>query len=172
VILLLNRLPKATVETLIENVHNNLAFLIISMEQETMNNEKLNKWKVLLAVMDFLYKSNKQVKRVEKSEFVNDTCSTEIDLSRAAKHWFENNKNKNNKQNVFTALNYPWLFSLVSKVDILNIESKLSQAGEQLSMLQGGFNLNNLLNMSNFYLNIKVRRSHIIGNFFFLKKPR
>jgi len=83
-----------------------------------MSLDKLNKWKILLGVMDLLYKSNKNNKRVENIEFVNETCSTEINLQKATKEWYENKKRKDKKSNIFTALDYPWLFNLISKVDI------------------------------------------------------
>jgi len=125
--------------------------------------------------MDLLYKSNKQVQRVDKSEFINDACSTEIDLKKATKQWFEKNKKDplalNKRDSIFTTLDYPWLFNLVSKVDILQFESKLSQSSEQLDLInqiqQGGvMNINSLmnLNMGSFYLTIKVRRSHILDD--------
>jgi len=125
--------------------------------------------------MDLLYKSNKQVQRVDKSEFINDACSTEIDLKKATKQWFEKNKKAplalNKRDSIFTTLDYPWLFNLVSKVDILQFESKLSQSSEQLDLInqiqQGGvMNINSLmnLNMGSFYLTIKVRRSHILDD--------
>jgi len=88
------------------------------MENEGMSLDKLNKWKILLGVMDLLYKSNKNNKRVENIEFVNETCSTEINLQKATKEWYENKKRKDKKSNIFTALDYPWLFNLISKVDI------------------------------------------------------
>lgn len=66
--------------------------------------------------MDLLYKSNKLKQRIKKTDFVNESCSTEIDLGKATERWFKKNKLKDN---TFTPLDYPWLFSLESKVVFL-----------------------------------------------------
>jgi len=44
---MVNEMPKMIMEKVIENIHNNLAFLIISMANEGMSDEKLMQWKTL-----------------------------------------------------------------------------------------------------------------------------
>ena len=92
---LMINLPKDIMDILLENLHNNLAILLLSIDTEGMDDNKLSAWKVLLKVMDILYKCNKISKVVDKKDFINETCSSQIDLKRATEQWFKKNRRKN-----------------------------------------------------------------------------
>jgi hypothetical protein len=148
-----------------ELLQNQIAIFVLNLKEDEDTEDML---KLSIVILDLLFKSNRRVGRVAAGDFINETCSNNLNLRFIAQQYFTKKKKskKGRETEKFVFLDYPWLFSTEAKVEAIQQESKFAmnnEISEQITqgMLQGGFDMDLLANTS---LNVTVRRSDILGD--------
>lgn len=148
-------MPKHLLLRYVESLQNTLALLTIESSKGLITIPMAYGIKVL----DYFYRSNLTVRRIPNSEFLNDTCSNQLNMQQIA---FQYYKQRNQPNKPFLVLDFPWLFSTEAKVDLLQVENQLTQQSQMMNglNLQGGFF--NLVHGGGLHLGIEIRRDRIL----------
>lgn len=149
-----------------EQFQNHIAISIVQLDSDEELDDSHSWLELQIELLDLLVKSNTRVRRVDHAEFVNDTCSNQLNIQTLAKHYYVSKKQHQQAEPVdrFIFLEYPWLFSTAAKVDAIQYESKLAMQGVLSDMLNQG--LDGLLGVMQEgpTLNIQVRRNNILDD--------
>lgn len=146
--------------TIVEQLQNMLAIYVISLvnEEDTRGSIKFT-----IKCLDHLHRSNTAVKRLDKSEFINETVSSQLNMNYIAKQYYQRSNNQQTIESDFIYLDYPWMFSVAAKVDVMQSESKLIQNNEMLGQIFGGFNGGGPIDLlGGLHLKINIRRDRIM----------
>lgn len=159
----ISRMTKKELMRAVEIYENSIASFTLEMDPSKVNIPK--EIVLCILILDFFYRSNLELPRIAKSDFVNEAVSNSLNLNVLATQYY-NYKNTPNAVNPpFLILNYPWLFTTEAKVDVLQVENYCSQNTQVLNQLNQGLaagNFNALFNMQNIHLAISVRRDRIL----------
>ena len=142
-----------------------IAIYIISLGEDQST---LNDLRVTIQCLDFFFKSNHELRRIEDSEFINPTVSDNLNMKAIADEYYQNKQGNISKDdNHFAFLDYHWLFSTEAKVEVIQMESRLTQRDHIISNIMGGMGGNSLGNILagggiNPHLHIIVRRDHLM----------
>lgn len=150
---------------IVESLQNMVAIYIINLSD---GEDTLIDLKTTIRCLDYFFNSNHELKRVDDSEFINPTVSDNLSMKTIAEEYYHSKKGAITKDdNYFVFLDYPWLFSTEAKVEVIQMESKLTQRDQVINNIMGGLTGGNSL--SNFlagginpHLQITIRRDHIL----------
>lgn len=162
----------------VENIQNQLTIKVMShpnyFEDPSFNSE----FKVLCNTLNFLSEINGVFKKheiVHQKEFQNDSVVSETDvkipllillrgsLPRRIEAAIAARERINPNIAEFNFLNYPFLFSIEDKYEILKLESVLTQDSEiESTLFASPFSFDSFFLRNNIYLELILRRENII----------
>jgi len=155
--------PKKNFYEVVTELQNNLAIYVIQLNSGESTKEQI---KVSIRSLDAFYRANLISNQMKPCEFVNETVSDELSMQFIAHQYYLRNKKVNNPrfEMDFIFLDYPWIFSTAAKVDVIQYESQLIQGDVAAgNMFTGGPSQGGIMGlMNNVYLNVKIRRDHIL----------
>lgn len=159
----INKFDRGIMYRITEQLQNQIAISLMEHSEEKDTQDVI---KMTIVVLDLLYRSNKQVMRIDDSMFQNETCSNSLNLKYIAKQYYLKKSQgfDTGLHSKFVYMDYPWLFSTEAKVEVIQNEATVAMQNHIADMinelddgLMFGGNLENALS-----LNIQVRRNKIL----------
>lgn len=158
-------MPKELLGNIVEQLQNLLAIYVISLVEEEGTTSNI---KFTITCLSFLHDSNLEIPRIDKEEFINETVSSQLNMTYIAKQYYQRSKNQSVIGGDFVFLDYPWMFSTPAKVDVLQSEAKFMQNEAVMGQIMGGINnpaLGGLLGlMGGLHLKLNIRRERILDD--------
>ncbi len=171
-------IDKNSLLQLIENLQNTATFK--KMEKESIHNFDeidVKFLRALYSVFGFFFYLNKHLPdkiRIDELEFKNDSILTEKEYNLEIVRLLIDRSLKKGKTlplnilgfkeipDKFNFLDYPFLFTVAQKVDLLRFESRVSQQIEMQNSVNNFINNPLMLLQGGLFLELNLRRNHIL----------